>query len=96
MPFWRSAKAVNETFPFLQIVLFGRDHATWPDYGGQNVFEQHLVGGLSESDARNFLEKSQITDPALQESILKTSADGVQPCRRGRLSNVIEGLIWRP
>ncbi|HEX3987837.1 MAG TPA: hypothetical protein VHZ30_00315, partial [Verrucomicrobiae bacterium] len=74
-----SVNAVNEAFPFLQIVLFGRDHATWLDYDpdcrSQNVLEQHLVGGLSESDARNFLEKSQIADTALQESILKTSAD---------------------
>jgi len=75
----QSVNAQSEAFPFLQIVVFGRDRATWaeydPDLRDNNVLEQKLIGGLAEADAREFLAKCQITEGRLQDAILKASAE---------------------
>jgi tetratricopeptide (TPR) repeat protein len=61
------------------LVLAGRDRLTWEEcdvgFADPKYLEQHLVGGLSEPDARTFLVKSGITDAPLQGAILRTSVD---------------------
>lgn len=64
----------------LLIVLAGRDRLNWGDrrepyWAKTEVLEQHLVGGLSEKDARAFLSNGGITDPEVQEAILRVSLD---------------------
>ncbi len=64
----------------LLLVLTGRDRLIWGDQQGaifaeEKHLEQHLVGGLSEHDAREFLTKCGIEDIALQDAILKVSED---------------------
>ncbi|HEY7311927.1 MAG TPA: hypothetical protein VH643_21365 [Gemmataceae bacterium] len=61
------------------LVLAGRDRLTWddadPEYRDPHFLEQHLVGGLSERDSRIFLQHCGITDPAMQQAVLRVSVD---------------------
>ena len=64
----------------LLVVMSGRDRLQWDrdstsDYSNPNHLEQHLVGGLSKSDAVLFLANCQIVDEALQKAILAVSLD---------------------
>jgi len=63
----------------LLLVLAGRDRLSWedadPEYRDHRFLEQHLVGGLSERDSRIFLQNCGITDPSLQEAVLRVSLD---------------------
>jgi len=63
----------------LLLVLAGRDQLRWheqdPGYANPACLEQHLVGGLSEGDARDFLTKCGIADQALQDAVLRVSID---------------------
>ena len=64
----------------LLVVLAGRDRLSWdrdPDstFADTAVLEQHLIGGLSETDARDFLTRCTISDPALQHAILRVCED---------------------
>jgi len=66
--------------PFVQILLLGRDRLThWEEYCAELValrsLEQHLLGGFSEADAREFLGKHAITELPLQNAILQSSLD---------------------
>ncbi|MGA3031735.1 MAG: hypothetical protein ABSD70_00530 [Terracidiphilus sp.] len=60
---------------FALTVIAGQNRLSWdetdPDWASH--LDQHLVGGLSESDARLFLAQCDIGSTALQSSILATS-----------------------
>ena len=58
-------------------VVGGRDRLSWDegyDQGWSEACEQHLVGQLSEEDARSFLAKRGIKEPAIVEKILRQAA----------------------
>jgi tetratricopeptide (TPR) repeat protein len=58
-------------------VIGGRDRMSWDegyDQGWSEACEQHLVGQLSEEDARSFLAKRGIKEPAIVEKILRQAA----------------------
>ncbi|MEZ6058127.1 MAG: hypothetical protein R3C01_15620 [Planctomycetaceae bacterium] len=64
----------------LLVVMAGRDKLDWgadpnSDWAKDYYLEQHLVGGLSEHDAREFLTKCGVTQPPVQEAILRVSLD---------------------
>ena len=55
-------------------VIGGRDRLSWKegyDQGWSEACEQHLVGQLSEEDARSFLDKRGIKEPAIVEKIIR-------------------------
>jgi len=77
-------KALREPEPvatsFAQIVLLGRDDLKhWCGYVSEikalHALEQHLLGGFSENEARVFLKKKGVSDPAMQEAILHSAED---------------------
>ncbi len=58
-------------------VVGGRDRLSWEegyDRGWSEACEQHLVGQLSDEDARSFLAKRGIKEPAIVEKILRQAA----------------------
>jgi tetratricopeptide (TPR) repeat protein len=58
-------------------VIGGRDRLSWEegyDRGWSEACEQHLVGQLSDEDARSFLAKRGIEEPAIVEKILRQAA----------------------
>lgn len=58
-------------------VIGGRDRLSWVegyDRGWSEACEQHLVGQLSEGDARSFLAKRGIEEPTIVEKIVGQSA----------------------
>jgi tetratricopeptide (TPR) repeat protein len=58
-------------------VIGGRDRLSWDegyDKAWSDACEQHLVGQLSEEDARSFLTKRGIKEPAIVEKILRQAA----------------------
>ncbi len=60
-------------------VIGGRDRLSWEEgyeRGWSEACEQHLVGQLSDEDARSFLAKRGIEEPAIVEKILR-QASGV-------------------
>jgi hypothetical protein len=63
----------------LLLLLAGRDRLSWQDadqeYRDCRLLEQHLVGGLSERDSRLFLHRCGITDPSMQQEVLRVSVD---------------------
>jgi tetratricopeptide (TPR) repeat protein len=77
-------RSVASAFNFALVVIGGQNRISWenidPDWSTH--LEQHLVGGLSENDARQFLSKCAISGEELQNAILATSkeADGGFHC----------------
>lgn len=73
------------------LVAAGRNRLRWEeqdaDWDREEYLEQHLVGGLSEKDAREYLSRCGIADGALQEAVLRVSVDTVSrvldPAERG-------------
>jgi tetratricopeptide (TPR) repeat protein len=58
-------------------LIGGRDRLSWEegyDQGWSEACEQHLVGKLSEEDARSFLAKRGIKEPAIVDKILRQAA----------------------
>ena len=58
-------------------VIGGRDRLSWEegyDRGWSKACEQHLVGQLSDDDARSFLAKRAIKEPAIVETIVRQAA----------------------
>jgi tetratricopeptide (TPR) repeat protein len=58
-------------------VIGGRDRLSWEegyDQGWSEACEQHLIGQLSEEDARSFLAKRGIKEPVIVEKILRQAA----------------------
>jgi hypothetical protein len=58
-------------------VIGGRDRLSWEkgyDQGWSEACEQHLVGQLSDEDARSFLAKRGIKEPAIVEKIVIQAA----------------------
>jgi hypothetical protein len=58
-------------------VIGGRDRLSWDDgydKAWSEACEQHLVGQLSKEDARSFLAKRGIKEPAIVEKILRQAA----------------------
>jgi hypothetical protein len=58
-------------------VIGGRDRLSWEegyDKGWSEACEQHLIGQLSEEDARSFLAKRGIEEQAIVEKILRQAA----------------------
>jgi formylglycine-generating enzyme required for sulfatase activity len=57
-------------------VIGGRDRLSWEGYDKAwgKACEQHLVGQLSDEDARSFLAKRGIKEPAIVEKILRQAA----------------------
>ena len=58
-------------------LIGGRDRLSWEeayDQAWSEACEQHLVGQLSEEDARSFLAKRGIKEPAILEKILRQAA----------------------
>lgn len=62
------------------VILAGRDRLRWAefdrDWENPSFLVQHLLGGLSEEDARSFLDKYGIDDSGLQSALLRVSAEG--------------------
>ena len=56
-------------------VICGREQLAWekadPEWG--TALDQHLIGGLAEKDARQFLRSCGIADPAIQQAIVDGS-----------------------
>jgi formylglycine-generating enzyme required for sulfatase activity len=58
-------------------VIGGRDRLSWEegyDQAWSEACEQHLIGQLSDEDARSFLAKRGIKEPAIVEKILDKAA----------------------
>ncbi|RZU29086.1 tetratricopeptide repeat protein [Edaphobacter modestus] len=72
---WIRDLAAN--FDFALTVIAGQNKLTWEeaDPCWADCLEQHLVGGLAETDARRFLALSEIEDAHLQTAILQTAYD---------------------
>src|ERR1700682_5054687 len=70
---WVRDAAAN--FDFALTVIVGQNCLNWDEAepAWADHLEQHLVGGLSEADARQFLGKCAIDDAALQAAILATA-----------------------
>ena len=51
-------------------VIAGREKLKWPKDWGDSL-EQHILGNLSETDAKNFLQHAGIKDTELQDGIYK-------------------------
>jgi len=61
---------------FALVVIAGQNRLSWdenPEWA--EYLDQHLVGGLSEGDARQFLTRCDITAEKLQDCILATSKE---------------------
>jgi tetratricopeptide (TPR) repeat protein len=62
--------------PFALVVIAGQNRISWDeDLDWAEYLDQHLVGGLSENDARQFLTRCDITAAKLQDCILATSKE---------------------
>ena len=62
--------------PFALVVIAGQNRLSWDeDSDWADYLDQHLVGGLSEGDARQFLARCDITSSKLQDCILATSRE---------------------
>lgn len=64
----------------LQIILAGRDHLHWGDAPGSDFakdryLEHHRIGGLSELDAIEFLNRCGVVNRELQRAILRVCWD---------------------
>jgi tetratricopeptide (TPR) repeat protein len=63
----------------LLLVVCGRDKLRWDEadvrWQDHRHLEQHLVGGLSEDDARRFLTKCGLVEPPMQEAVLRVALD---------------------
>lgn len=61
--------------PEVQWVIFGREKLRWNelDKDWDGYIEQHLLGGLSESDSARFLNSCGITDSKIQKIIIASS-----------------------
>lgn len=63
----------------LLLVIFGRDKIQWDevdtDFKEKQYLETHCVGGLSYDDSLRFLRKCGITNPILQEAILRVCCE---------------------
>jgi tetratricopeptide (TPR) repeat protein len=70
---------LHRTDSSVLLVLAGRDQLSWADadraYRDRRYLEQHLVGGLSQRDSRIFLQSCGITNPSLQQAVLRVSVD---------------------
>ncbi len=76
-------------WPFLQIVIAGRDRLLWDDsryllqLAGEirenGALDLRLVGGLSRPDAEGYLDTCEILPAPLREAILRVSQDGEGP-----------------
>jgi tetratricopeptide (TPR) repeat protein len=64
-------------FDFALTVIAGQNRLAWDeaDPGWASHLDQHLVGGLSEEDARHFLVQCDIGSTDLQDCILSTSRE---------------------
>jgi len=64
-------------FDFALTVIAGQNQLTWDeiDPAWKDSLDQHLLGGLSETDARRFLSDCGIDNPPLQDAILATARD---------------------
>jgi tetratricopeptide (TPR) repeat protein len=64
-------------FDFALTVIAGQNQLTWDeiDPAWKESLDQHLLGGLSETDARRFLSGCGIDNPPLQDAILATARD---------------------
>jgi tetratricopeptide (TPR) repeat protein len=72
---WIREAAAN--FDFALIVIAGQNRLDWEEAEpawAQNI-EQHLVGGLSKIDARQFLRNCEIEGADIQEAILATARE---------------------
>jgi tetratricopeptide (TPR) repeat protein len=78
---------VASNFEFALTVIAGQNQLTWQEADPEwaNHLEQHLVGGLSQTDARQFLSKCTIDDAELQDAILATAreTDSDDPAKVG-------------
>jgi tetratricopeptide (TPR) repeat protein len=82
------------------VVMAGRDRLRWPDdwdetdaYGRKLWLEQHLLGGLSTRDAREFLHRADVQEypaepfampEALQAAILRATNERADPDAPGQ------------
>lgn len=61
------------------LVIAGRDYLRWaevePAFDERAHLEQHLLGGLSEWDAREFLKKCGVLDAPVQDAVLQVARD---------------------
>ena len=69
--------------PGVLFVIFGRDKLTWdqrfPDDWAGYLDDRHLLGGLSDGDADQFLRAIPIDDPALRRAIIAGSKGVDEP-----------------
>jgi tetratricopeptide (TPR) repeat protein len=69
---------VAANFGFALTVIAGQNRLTWEQIDPEwtRHLDQHLVGGLSENDARRFLSDCAVDDRRLQDAILATALEG--------------------
>ena len=67
---------VASNFDFALIVIAGQNRLTWDeaDCSWSEHLDQHIIGGLAETDARHFLADCEIVG-ALQDTILATALE---------------------
>jgi tetratricopeptide (TPR) repeat protein len=68
---------IASNFEFALTVIAGQNHLTWEEIDPEwkDCLDQHLVGGLSEADARRFMADCEIDDQRLQAAILATAKE---------------------
>ena len=68
---------VASNFDFALTVIAGQNRLTWDEIDPEwkKHLDQHLVGGLSEKDARLFLDDCGVKEGRLQNAILATSKE---------------------
>jgi tetratricopeptide (TPR) repeat protein len=61
------------------VIIAGRDRLTWgcldPDWNDSQHLEQHLLGGLSQTDAESFLGKVGVPPGQLRRAVLRACID---------------------
>jgi tetratricopeptide (TPR) repeat protein len=70
-------REVASNFGFALKVIAGQNRLTWDEVDPEwnDCLDQHLVGGLSETDAQLFLNDCGIDDRELQDAILATARE---------------------
>ncbi|HEV7259491.1 MAG TPA: tetratricopeptide repeat protein [Bosea sp. (in: a-proteobacteria)] len=81
-PFDRHLRTFIQETNGLLAVLFSRERLPWaedPDWRADLADNQHLLGGLSDKDANDFLAAVPITDPLIRAAILEGARETAAP-----------------
>jgi len=71
---WIRDDLVSE-LPNVLFIICGREKIKWEEVDSEwgKDLNQHMLGSLSEEDAKSFLESCDITDTSIQDEIIKSS-----------------------